>query len=110
MPIGVLGTYLANGDPDDECYGLYIELAGHRILVDIRTDKLKSEREQRALFLHAQTQALEKSLGEFIAMHPEYGARRINSIGLHSKHLDQGEVFWDPDGYTLLKGLSFVKE
>jgi len=107
-PIGVLGVY--EDDADDEVYGLYIELGGGRVLVDIREDKLKAQREERALYLAARTAQLEASLAAFVSAHSEFASRQLATIGLHSKSIEQGEVFWEPTGYTLLKDLEFVLE
>ena len=107
-PLGVLGVY--EDEIDDECYGLYVELGGRRVLIDIREDKLKDQREARALYLASHTAPLEASLAAFLARHPDYDARQLASIGLHSRDIEQGEVFWEPTGYTLLKGLEFVLE
>jgi len=50
------------------------------------------------------------SLKKFIAAFPIFESRTIEFIGPHSTQLDQGEVFWAPIGYTLLRDLSFVAE
>jgi hypothetical protein len=50
---------------------------------------------------------LNLQLDLFLKANPEFAARSIAYIGLHSKNIEQGEVFWDPDGYTLLKGTTF---
>jgi hypothetical protein len=101
---GVLGHYVVDSD---RSYGLFVSLNGKNILVDIREDKFIDERTKFARYLSDNSDNLEKNLNEFIKSNPEFSSRQVNSIGLHSKTLDQGEVFWDPDGYTGLKGLEF---
>src|SRR5512137_1321712 len=98
-PIGVLGKYFANGDPTDECYGLYLRLDGRLVLVDIREDQHLEQRKRHALYLVAHAGELEVSFAKFVGANPKFAGCHIGAIGLHSKALDQGEVFWDPDGY-----------
>jgi len=103
--LGVLDHYIIDSD---KCYALFISLNGKHILVDIREDKFIDERKKFARHLFDNSARLEKHLNEFIASHSEYSSSQIATIGLHSKVLDQGEVFWYPDGYTTLKGLEFL--
>lgn len=101
---GVLGHYEIDSTP---FYGLFLSLRGKPVFVDIREDKLIDKREDFARFLATNTDNLESNLNRFIQAHPDYSSRRVDSIGLHAKTLDQGEVFWHPRGYTRLKGLEF---
>ena len=106
---GVLGNYAPDpADPSDECYGLYLVLSGRPVFVDIREDKYLEERKRKALELFTNSKDLEISLVQFVRENPEFVPRSVTYIGLLSKNLDQGEVFWDPTGYTLLQGLTFV--
>ena len=101
---GVLGHYEIDST---ESYGLFLSLGGKPVFVDIREDKLIEKRKEFARFLANNANNLESSLNEFIQTHPDFSSRQIASIGLHAKTLDQGEVFWYPEGYTRLKGLEF---
>ncbi len=101
---GVLGRFEIDST---ESYGLFVSLDGKPVFVDIREDKFIDKREEFARFLANNTHKLESSLHDFVQAHPDYLSRRIASIGLHAKTLDQGEVFWYPKGYTRLKGLKF---
>ena len=92
----------------EEALGLYIPLAGRPVFVDIREDHLTEERKQRAIELCSSVEKLEANLSAFITSHPEFRTRYVTSIGLHSDKLDRSEVFWEPKGYTLIHGLSFV--
>ena len=102
---GVLGHYEIDST---QSYGLFVSLGGAPVFVDIREDKLVDKRAEFAFFLAKNTDDLERNLHGFIQAHPEYSTRQIASIGLHAKTLDQGEVFWHPNGYTGLKGLEFL--
>jgi hypothetical protein len=105
---GVLGNYAPDeNDRSDQSFGLYIKLGRHNVFVDIREDESLETRKARALYLANHSKELERSLEEFISNHPIYETRSVSYIGLHSKNLEQGEVFWDPEGYTLLRGLIF---
>lgn len=106
-PFGVFGHYEVDGD---ECFGLYIQLNDQTVFVDLKEDKQLEARKARALELfEAQTQ-LGSELSAFRQANPAFRDRQVAYIGLHSKDMKQGEVFWDPEGYTLLKGLSFESE
>ena len=105
QPYGQLGTYDVEGD---KLYGMFIELKGRPVFVDIREDGLLEKRKQRAAFLHGNTLELERSLEDFQRQHPNFQTRVVGIIGLHSKEVEQGEVFWDPEGTCLLQGLRFV--
>lgn len=100
----VLGHYEIDST---QCYGLFISLAGNSVFVDIREDKLIEKRKEFAKYLAQNTTALEASLNEFMQAQPGFSSRYIASIGLHSKVLDQGEVFWFPEGHTRLRGCEF---
>ena len=101
---GVLGHYVIDSTPS---YGLFLSLGGKPVFIDIREDKFLDKRKEFARFLADHADSLESNLKEFIQAHPDYSSRQIASIGLHAKTLDQGEVFWEPNGYTRLKGLEF---
>lgn len=101
---GVLGQYEIDSTSS---YGLFLSLCGNPVFVDIREDKFIDQRKEFARFLVKNAENLEQSLQGFIQTHPDYSSRRVDSIGLHAKVLDQGEVFWHPKGYTRLKGLEF---
>ena len=101
---GVLGHYEIDST---RFYGLFLSLRGKPVFIDIREDKLIDKREEFARFLATNTDSLENNLNRFIQAHPDYSSRQVDSIGLHAKTLDQGEVFWHPKGYTSLKGLEF---
>jgi hypothetical protein len=101
---GVLDHYDIDSD---NCYGLFVVIGGKHVFVDLREDHYIDDREKFARYLYKNSDELEKNLAEFVKLHPEFSSRQINSIGLHSDTLDQGEVFWTPDGYTGLKGVEF---
>src|SRR4051812_40690462 len=104
----MLGVYAPDAaDPSDKCYGLYLRIAGHLVFVDIREDKHLEQRKLKALELFAQSEQLGVSLERFVRENPTYASRSVGYIGLHANNLDQGEVFWDPTGYTVLRGLTF---
>lgn len=107
IEIGKLGKYAVDGDSRDLSYGLFMLLQGHRVFVDIKEDGLIEERKQRAIQLCEGREKLEASLVRFIERNAEYRNRKLASLGLHSNDLQQAEVFWDPEGYTLLRGFEF---
>ena len=104
---GVLGHYAIEGT---QCFGLFIRLDNYKAFVDIKKDKFFEQRKTKALDLYENQQLLSGSLVAFLESSPDFRSRRVAYIGLHSKNLGQGEVFWDPTGYTLLKGLKFQPE
>ena len=111
LPLGVLGRYAPDSaDPSDLCFGLYVRIGAELVFVDIREDKLLEQRKLRALALFNQSEELEASLKSFLRKNPEYAPRSLAYIGLHAKNLEQGEVFWDPSGYTILRGTTFELE
>lgn len=102
---GVLGHYEIDST---RCFGLFLSLRGNPVFVDIREDELIEKRKDFARYLANNTDSLEASLDEFIRTNSGYSSKQIATIGLHAKAVDQGEVFWDPKGYTTLKGLEFL--
>jgi hypothetical protein len=104
---GELGTFEVDGD---DCFGLYLRLCGWDVFVDIREDEQLEARKIRARALFENTSLLERNLEEFINCNARFKNSVINSIGLHAPNIDQCEVFWDPEGYTLIKGFSFIAE
>lgn len=103
---------LGDFNVDDElCYGMYISLNSGPIFIDIRKDDFLRQRENYAQHLYKNSYDLEKNLKKFIAMNPEFSSRSINSLGLHSLEMPekQAEVFWDPEGYSQIRGLEFFK-
>jgi len=103
--LGVLDRYTLDST---DVYGLFVSLKSKPVFVDIREDRFLEKRKAFARFLSDSTSALEKNLNDFIETHPEFSTRHIVYIGLHAKEIDQGEVFWEPEGYTGLKGLEFL--
>ena len=106
-PYGILGDY--NVDATDS-HGLFIQLLDTSVFVDIRKDEFLDQRAQWAQFLFKNQKELESNLTKFIDEHPEYKTKKLSYIGLHSKFLEQGEVFWNPNGHTLLKKLNFTRD
>jgi len=92
----------------ERALGLYLKLAGRPVFVDIREDQLAEKRKLRALELSKAESTLEVSLSSFLINHPEFQERQVGTIGIHSNDLQQAEVFWEPTGYTLIRGLTFV--
>jgi hypothetical protein len=74
---GVIGTYDVDGDRNDPSYGMYIELQGHPVFIDIREDEHLEKRRARALALNESKTALESSLANFISSNPEYARRGL---------------------------------
>lgn len=108
---GALGNYAPDeNDQEDICYGLYLKISQYNVFLDIREDKYLEKRKLKAIQLYENSIELQRSLEIFIHANPEFKSRSLSYIGLHSKNLEQGEVFWEPDGYTLLKGLLFISE
>lgn len=107
--IGVLGRYRPDSD-DDLCYGMYIEIAGHAVFIDIKEDNLLSQRIAFAEELAQHGPELQRSLAAFKLSHVEFANHSVDIIGLHNKDTRRGEVFWEPAGYTLLREFDFVNE
>jgi hypothetical protein len=103
--LGVLDHYTLDSTLS---YGLFVSLRGKPVFVDIKEDRFLEKRKTFARFLSDSTSTLEKNLNDFIESHPEFSSRHIVYIGLHAKELDQGEIFWEPEGYIGLKGLEFL--
>lgn len=99
---GVLDSYAVDGDENDKNFGLYVELLKQPIFVDIKKDQHLDKRKKIALHLFSNNLILGKNLEIFIENNPTFKGRNINSIGLHSNDMDRAEVFWEPNGYTLL--------
>jgi hypothetical protein len=108
ISFGVLGNYCADGIGEEAIYGLYIKLNGRLVFVDISEDEFIEERKAIALGFFKNIHFLQDSLNEFMESNPDFRGRYIGCIGLHAKDLSQGEVFWEPDGYTSLKGMKFI--
>ena len=107
-PLGVLGTYAPDpADPSDRCYGLYLRIGSQLAFVHIRDDTLLEQRKLKAISLFNHSEDLAISLAQFLNDNPDFGTRSLAYIGLHAKNLEQGEVFWNPNGYTILRGLTF---
>ena len=103
--IGVFGKFIVDGTED---YGIFIILDRAKVFITIRDDKFFKERKTHAHYLFNNSSLIEESLKKYISMNPEFSNRKISYIGLHSKNLEQGEVFWKPEGYTILEGLKFI--
>jgi hypothetical protein len=106
-PVGVLGRYVVDST---ESLGLFFEIGGKNVFVDIREDDQVEARQRHALFLAGHQSELEASVAEFRKAHPEFAGRRLAYIGVHRPVVDECEVFWAPEGHSLLKGLSFVSD
>ena|SRR5215467_8466095 len=105
-PIGKLGRFTIDGD---ESFGLFLELAKVPVFVDLREDEQIESRKTRALYLFDNVSALEASLAKFRAKNTKFARRQLTYIGLHSSDLQVGEVFWEPNGHTALRGLEFLE-
>jgi hypothetical protein len=108
IPFGVLGSYPVDGDAEDLSYGMYIKLAGRPVFIDLREDELLDLRKNAATALSNNVNQLETNLQRFVSGHPEFSNRHIASIGLHSSDISRMEVFWEPEGYTIIQDLNFV--
>ena len=106
VPLGEFGRYTVDGT---ESLGLFIPLGGGKVFVDLREDEHIERRKAHAKFLFTNAPSLESSLAAFRTRYPEFSSRALTYIGLHATNLEQGEVFWDPNGYTILRGLEFVE-
>jgi len=105
---GVIGSYALDGDMKDLSLGMFIHLQGRPVFISIREDEHLEARKQTAQKLHKESEKLEANLKQFLLKNPIYADRTLSSIGLHSDDLERSEVFWNPDGYTLMKGFEFV--
>lgn len=95
---------------ETESYGLFMSLQGHEVFMDLKEDNLLSVREIEARALFDAQDELQLSLTDFLYRHPSFAQRRISYICLHSKNIQQAEVFWEPEGYTLLRNRRFLDE
>lgn len=102
---GTVGEYVVDSKPS---FGLFITLQEQPVFIDIRKDRLIELRKARAEYLFQHQSELNEDLGKFLNENPEFKSKRLSYIGLHSDDLEQGELFWDPNGYTLLRGLHFL--
>ena len=107
---GVLGDHHVDGEADGTEFGLYISLNGKATFIDLKIDSFLEQRKKHANFLFVNQRVIEANLNDFMKRNANFSQRVVNSIGLHSKNLTQGEVFWDPDGYTILQELQFVDQ
>jgi hypothetical protein len=104
----VYGTIAEFVVDSTKLYGMYIDLNRTPVFIDIKQDALIDKRKQYATLLRESGVQLEKSLKLFLELKPDFRAKRLAYIGLHSTELDAGEVFWEPDGHTLLRGTQFL--
>ena len=103
--LGVLGEYVVDSTSS---YGLFLMLLNAPVFVDIRRDEQLEDRKMQALFLFKHSDSLETNLRVFLDRNPEYISKQMTYIGLHTKEIDQAEIFWEPEGHTRLLGLKFV--
>ena len=104
VSLGVLGRYVIDST---ECFGLFIRLNEYIAFVDIKEDNFVEQRKVKALNFYENQQLLSEKLCAFLELNSELLGRRVQYIGLHSTNLEQSEIFWDPNGYTLLEGFEF---
>jgi len=102
---GRVGEYVVDSTPS---FGMFIELQKEPVFIDIREDRFVEERKARAEYLFQHQSELNDNLARFLSEYPDYRSRTLTYIGLHSRNLEQGELFWSPAGYTLLRGLNFL--
>jgi len=102
---GRVGEYVVDSTPS---FGLFIELQKEPVFIDIKKDRLVEERKARAEYLFQHQSELNDNLSRFLSENPDYRAKTLMYIGLHSYNLEQGELFWSPAGYTILRGLNFL--
>lgn len=105
--LGVLGYYIVD---ETKSYGMFIQLMGSLVFIDLKEDDCLAKREEYAIKLFNETKLLEEHLNEFLEKHSDFKAKEIDSIGLHSKDEFIGEVFWTPSGYTKLERFNFTLE
>lgn len=103
----MLGNYQVDGD---DSYGLFMEVDGNIVFLDIREDKHLDKRKKQALWLFENSKTLDESYREYLSRNPEYKDKWLSYIGLHSDILERGEVFWEPAGYSVLKGLDILMD
>jgi hypothetical protein len=102
---GRVGEYVVDSTPS---FGLFIELQEQPVFIDIRKDHLIEERRARAEYLFQHQSELNDNLHRFLNENPDYRSKRLAYIGLHSDSLEQGELFWNTAGNTVLRGLEFL--
>jgi hypothetical protein len=102
---GRVGEYVVDSTPS---FGLFIELQKEPVFIAIKRDRFVEERKARAEYLFQHQSELNDNLSGFLNENPSYRSKRLTYIGLHSNSLEQGELFWSPDGYTILRGLNFL--
>ena len=107
VEFGVLGRHQIDGPGEEASFGMFIDIAGAAVFLDIREDDLLDDRISQARLLEVSADDLALSLSAFLQRNTEYRGRRVASIGLHARDVERGEVFWKPDGYSLLKGKIF---
>jgi hypothetical protein len=105
-PLNHFGDYIIDGD---KSYGAFIDLCGSTVFVEVKSDALKAERLVQAKEIVRRKGLIDQSFKKFISEHPEYAERKVAYICSHSKHISQFEVFWEPEGYTLLRDFEFVQ-
>ena len=102
---GRVGEYVVDSTPS---FGLFIELQKQPVFIDIRKDRFVEGRKAQAEYLFQHQSELNDNLNRFLSENPDYRSKRLAYIGLHSDSLEQGELFWDSAGYTILRGLNFL--
>jgi hypothetical protein len=102
---GRVGEYVVDSTPS---FGLFIELQKEPVFIAIKKDRFVEERKARAEYLFQHQSELNDNLSQFLSENPDYRSKRLMYIGLHSDSLEQGELFWSPAGYTILRGLNFL--
>ena len=102
---GKVGEYVVDSTPS---FGLFIELQKQPVFIHIKKDRFVEGRKARAEYLFQHQSELNDNLYRFLSENPDYQSKRLTYIGLHSDNLEQGELFWDPAGYTVLRGLEFL--
>jgi hypothetical protein len=102
---GRVGEYVVDSTP---LFGLFIELQKEPVFIAIKKDRFVEERKARAEYLLQHQSELNDNLSQFLSENPDYRSKRLTYIGLHSDSLEQGELFWSPTGYTILRRLDFL--
>ena len=102
---GRVGEYVVDSTPS---FGLFIELQKQPVFVNIKKDRFVEGRKAQAEYLFQHQSELNDNLYRFLSENLDYRSKRLAYIGLHSEVLEQGELFWDPAGYTILRGLNFL--
>ena len=63
------------------------------VFIDLEIDSFLEQRKMHANFRFVNQRVIETNLNEFMKRNANFSQRVVNSIGLHSKNLTQGEVF-----------------